>query len=218
LGTAEVLARVVQIRSLGPGEHGLARLVLETPLVARGGDRFVVRSFSPVTTIGGGVVLDPFPAPRPRLRQRRLAAGQLPIERLLVLAQEAGLAGLSTASLPTRLGLVPGPVPALGSRVGTLPSMRTRATCERAWPAAWWTPAGRCRRWRSWSESSRARRSGRCSRTWHARARPNRSTRSGTLRRRPWSPFAAVSRRRLPSSARRPPPRYGSGSGSRAST
>src|SRR5204862_482012 len=78
LGTAEVLARVVQIRSIGPGEHGLARLVLETPLVARGGDRFVVRSFSPVTTIGGGVVLDPFPAPRPRLRPRRLAAGEVP--------------------------------------------------------------------------------------------------------------------------------------------
>src|SRR5207244_11849228 len=90
---------------------GRARLVRETPLVARGGDRFVVRSFSPVTTIGGGVVLDPFPAPRPRLRQRRLAAEQLPIERLLVLAQEAGLAGLSTDSLPTRLGLLPGQVP-----------------------------------------------------------------------------------------------------------
>src|SRR5438876_11566255 len=118
LGTAEVLARVVQIRSIGPGEHGLARLVLETPLVARGGDRFVVRSFSPVTTIGGGVVLDPFPAPRPRLRQRRLAAGQLPIERLLVLAQEAGLAGLSTDSLPTRLGLLPGQVPTLITEAG----------------------------------------------------------------------------------------------------
>src|SRR5439155_908055 len=118
LGTAEVLARVVQIRSIGPGEHGLARLVLETPLVARGGDRFVVRSFSPVTTIGGGVVLDPFPAPRPRLRQRRLAAEQLPIERLLVLAQEAGLAGLSTDSLPTRLGLLPGQVPTLITEAG----------------------------------------------------------------------------------------------------
>src|SRR5205807_1523308 len=95
-----LLEREVRVRSIEV--HGLARLVLETPLVARGGDRFVVRSFSPVTTIGGGVVLDPFPAPRPRLRQRRLAAGQLPIERLLVLAQEAGLAGLSTDSLPTR--------------------------------------------------------------------------------------------------------------------
>ena len=107
LGTAEVLARVVQVRSIAPGEQGLARLMLETPLVARGGDRFVLRSFSPVTTIGGGVVLDPFPAQRPRLRQRRLAAEQPPVERLRQLAREAGLAGLAVASLPVRLGLPP---------------------------------------------------------------------------------------------------------------
>src|SRR6266705_2529709 len=107
LGTAEVLARVVQVRSIGPGERGLVRLVLERPLVARGGDRFVLRSFSPVTTIGGGVVLDPFPAPRPRLRQRRIAADQPPVERLRLLALEAGLAGLPVASLSVRLGFFP---------------------------------------------------------------------------------------------------------------
>src|SRR3989449_5650383 len=107
LGTAEVLARVVQVRSIGPGERGLARLILETPLVARGGDRFVLRSFSPVTTIGGGVVLDPFAAPRPRLRQRRIAADQPPVERLRLLALEAGLAGLPVASLSVRLGFLP---------------------------------------------------------------------------------------------------------------
>ncbi len=73
LGTAEVLGRVAQIRGLGPGDSGLARLVLEHPLVARGGDRFVIRSFSPVTTIGGGVVLDPFPPRRPRVSERGLA-------------------------------------------------------------------------------------------------------------------------------------------------
>ena len=107
LGTAEVLARVVQVRSIGPGERGVARLILETPLVARGGDRFVLRSFSPVTTIGGGVVLDPFAAPRPRLRQRRLAADQPPVERLRLLALEAGLAGLPVATLSVRLGCPP---------------------------------------------------------------------------------------------------------------
>ena len=56
LGTAEVLARAVQTQAIAPGHRGSSRLVLETPLVARGGDRFVLRSFSPVTTIGGGVV------------------------------------------------------------------------------------------------------------------------------------------------------------------
>src|SRR5207247_7743901 len=50
---------------------------------------------------------DPFPAQRPRLRQRRLAAEQPPVERLRQLAREAGLAGLAVASLPVRLGLPP---------------------------------------------------------------------------------------------------------------
>ncbi len=40
---------------------GLAQLRLEAPLIARGGDRFVIRSISPPDTIGGGVVLDPAP-------------------------------------------------------------------------------------------------------------------------------------------------------------
>src|SRR5947208_3661788 len=76
LGTAEVLARAVQTRAIGPGQRGMARLMLETPVVARGGDRFVLRSFSPVTTIGGGVVLDPFSPPHTRLRRRRLSLEQ----------------------------------------------------------------------------------------------------------------------------------------------
>jgi selenocysteine-specific elongation factor len=111
LGTAEVLARVVQSRAIGPGERGLARLLLERPLVARGGDRFVLRSFSPVTTIGGGVVLDPFPPRRPpRLRQRRLSATQSPVERILMWGEEAGLGGVQAGDLPVRLGILPGDV------------------------------------------------------------------------------------------------------------
>ncbi len=107
LGTAEVLGRVAQIRGLGPGDSGLARLVLEHPLVARGGDRFVIRSFSPVTTIGGGVVLDPFPPRRPRVSERGLANGQAPSERLARFVDEAGLAGVRVEDLAVRLGILP---------------------------------------------------------------------------------------------------------------
>ncbi len=111
LGTAEVLARAVQTRAVGPGEQGLARFILERPLVARGGDRFVLRSFSPVTTIGGGVVLDPYPPRRPgRLRQRQIATAQSAAERLAAWAGEAGLAGLRARDLPVRLGIFPGDV------------------------------------------------------------------------------------------------------------
>src|SRR2546422_7786769 len=108
LGTAEVLARAVQTPAIAPGERGLARLVLETPVVARGGDRFVLRSFSPVTTIGGGVVLDPFSPPHTRLRRRRLSLEQVPAERLAVLAVEAGGSGACTPSPPRRAGGAPG--------------------------------------------------------------------------------------------------------------
>ncbi|HEU4763417.1 MAG TPA: selenocysteine-specific translation elongation factor [Gemmatimonadales bacterium] len=65
-GTAEVLARVATARAVAPGGAAVVRLVLEAPLVARGGDRFVIRSYSPVATIGGGRVLDPDPPRRSR--------------------------------------------------------------------------------------------------------------------------------------------------------
>lgn len=64
LGTAEVLARVYPRDRIEPGHSGLARLALETPTIARSGDRFVLRSYSPVVTIGGGTVLDPIPPRR----------------------------------------------------------------------------------------------------------------------------------------------------------
>ena len=59
-GTAEVLARVSPSADGGAARGIPARLLLEAPLVARAGDRFVVRSYSPVTTIGGGTVVDPW--------------------------------------------------------------------------------------------------------------------------------------------------------------
>ncbi len=110
LGTAEVLGRVAQVRSIAPGEVRFARLLLERPLLARAGDRFVVRSFSPVTTIGGGVVLDPFPPKRPRVSERGLSGEQPAGERLARFVDEAGLRGLPARDLPVRLGILPGEV------------------------------------------------------------------------------------------------------------
>jgi len=110
LGTTEVLGRVAQVRAIAPGETSVARLLLERPLVARGGDRFVIRSFSPVTTIGGGVVLDPFPPRRPRVAERGLAAGQPPAERLARFVEEAGLAGVRVGDIAVRAGVLPSDV------------------------------------------------------------------------------------------------------------
>jgi selenocysteine-specific elongation factor len=92
----------------------VARLLLEAPLVVRGGDRFVLRSFSPVTTIGGGIVLDPFPrAGTGRRHPPRLAMDQTPTERLRLMAVDAGLHGLPVAGLAVRLGVPPARVTAV---------------------------------------------------------------------------------------------------------
>ncbi|HXJ31996.1 MAG TPA: selenocysteine-specific translation elongation factor [Gemmatimonadales bacterium] len=110
LGTAEVLARTSQHEAIAPGERGQVRLVLEGPVVARGGDRFVLRSYSPVTTIGGGIVLDPAPERLPRLGDRKLAAGQNSADRLSAWVLESGLFGIPEGDLPVRLGILPGDV------------------------------------------------------------------------------------------------------------
>jgi selenocysteine-specific elongation factor len=109
LGTAERMARVLPRAPIEPGGRGLARLALETPVVARGGDRFVIRSFSPVGTIGGGVVLDPLPPPRRPRWPEGLASGELPV-RLRALVERRP-AGVPAAQLPVLLG-----TPAGGAR------------------------------------------------------------------------------------------------------
>lgn len=73
-GTAERLGRVyfMDRDALSPGESCFAQLRLERPVVAARGDRCVIRSYSPMTTIGGGVVIDP--NPRPHRRDRSVIA------------------------------------------------------------------------------------------------------------------------------------------------
>jgi selenocysteine-specific elongation factor len=103
LGTAEVVARVLPRAPIPPGATGFARLTCEAPLVAQGGDRFVVRSYSPVTTIGGGVVLDPLPPRRRPLWPDHLDSPD-PGERLLALLARHP-PGVSSESLAVRSGL-----------------------------------------------------------------------------------------------------------------
>lgn len=69
IGTADIPARITipSIGRIAPGCEGFAQLVLERPVPALHGDRFVVRDQSAQRTLGGGIVLDPY-APR---RQRR---------------------------------------------------------------------------------------------------------------------------------------------------
>ena len=67
--TAETIAEIMLYGAseLAPGQTALAHLLLQDEMVLVAGERFIVRQFSPVTTIGGGVVLEPL-AHRPLSR------------------------------------------------------------------------------------------------------------------------------------------------------
>lgn len=97
VGTAEVLAVVhVLGGDLEPGGSPLVQLRTGEPVVCLPGDRFVLRRESPMTTLGGGVVLDPW---APRLRSKNVLRAMDELERLEsgevgVLLERAGLAGL----------------------------------------------------------------------------------------------------------------------------
>jgi selenocysteine-specific elongation factor len=68
-GTSEVIARVILYdrNELKAGEGCYCQLRLMEPIVAMSGDRYIIRRFSPVDTIGGGEILDPSPKKRKKL-------------------------------------------------------------------------------------------------------------------------------------------------------
>jgi selenocysteine-specific elongation factor len=68
--TMEAVAQVVLYNAtqIAPGDEGFAQLRLPAAALLLPGDRFIMRQFSPVTTIGGGIVLDAAPIPRAAAR------------------------------------------------------------------------------------------------------------------------------------------------------
>ncbi|MDP8254730.1 MAG: selenocysteine-specific translation elongation factor [Candidatus Alcyoniella australis] len=107
-GTAEILGRIVNLESerIEPGSTVLAQIRLEQPLVLMPEDRFVLRSYSPVRTIGGGMVLHARPGKHKPGRQglladlRKLADGTL-LEQVAIHVEGAGFRGLAQRELPT---------------------------------------------------------------------------------------------------------------------
>jgi len=111
LGTAEVLARVILLESdwLRAGEESLVQLRLESPVVAEKDDLFVIRSYSPVHTIGGGRVLDPTPKRHKRMKDEVLESLTVLEEGeaddvLLHRLEEAGIEGLPHADVTGGVG------------------------------------------------------------------------------------------------------------------
>ena len=114
VGTSEIMARALLLDrgELEPGASGLVRFRLESPLIALPGDRFVVRSYSPIVTIGGGTLLDIDP---PRFK-RKTPALVAHLELLQTGSPEAileehvrhvGTAGIRLAALAGRVPFGP---------------------------------------------------------------------------------------------------------------
>jgi selenocysteine-specific elongation factor len=121
LGTASVPARLaIPTGLVEPGTHALAQLLLEGPIIARAGDRAVLRAWSPLRTIGGVLILEPFPQRRKRLHatdRARLTALAQPDAALPALLELAGPDGVSAAALPLLLPDAGGTPPASGDDV-----------------------------------------------------------------------------------------------------
>ena len=117
LGTAELIGRISLLDrdEVKPGEEVGVQLLLETPVAVWPGDRYVVRSYSPVATIGGGMVLGNLsPKKRRRATERDqeynrkildvLQNGSLE-DKILLFLEENGTDGLNFDELAIRLGL-----------------------------------------------------------------------------------------------------------------
>jgi selenocysteine-specific elongation factor len=112
LGASELLARLVLLDrdEVKPGERAPVQLRLETPGVAERADRYVIRQYSPMRTIGGGTIIDPNARKRrrfegdPAAEFRRMEEGS-PVDRLGDLLSTKGLHGENTKRLREDLGL-----------------------------------------------------------------------------------------------------------------
>jgi selenocysteine-specific elongation factor len=111
-GTSETISRIILIGKdeMEPGETGYAQVILAAPTVTMAGDRFVMRSYSPVRTIGGGEILDPLPQKHKRFSDStvndfNVLRDGTDLERVSVILDRAGLVGISSQELILRTGI-----------------------------------------------------------------------------------------------------------------
>ncbi len=102
-GTQEIVGKLVPLDEAAP----MAQVRLEAPIAVRAGDRFVLRAYSPMTTLGGGRVVDPDARKRRPGRDAaahlRALAGPDPADRARALIADAGGLGLPIDRLAARL-------------------------------------------------------------------------------------------------------------------
>jgi len=109
LGTQEVMARVALAdgKTLQPGDDCPALLRLEQPMVAARGDKFIIRSFSPVITIGGGEVMEVLIEEKWKIVKEKLQnLYESPkSDQLIHLVQEEGAKPITPEKLQYRIGI-----------------------------------------------------------------------------------------------------------------
>ena len=116
VGTREIVGRVVIMEEdvILPGQNSAVQIILQEPAAVWPGDRFVLRSYSPLATIGGGVIFNNAPPKRKRTvaRDRKrnqeifsIYKGDSLEEKMLLFLEESGLTGITAEQLATRLGV-----------------------------------------------------------------------------------------------------------------
>jgi selenocysteine-specific elongation factor len=112
IGTAEIMGRIVLLEDedLEPGSEANVQILLEEQIGCWPGDRYVVRSYSPIYTIGGGIVLNSAPRKRRRFRQNSKEVFQIyrenrPEELAQLYLRESGYNGLTFDKLTVKMGI-----------------------------------------------------------------------------------------------------------------
>ncbi|MBW2621491.1 MAG: selenocysteine-specific translation elongation factor [Deltaproteobacteria bacterium] len=134
-GTVEILGRALLLdaETLDPGRSGFAQIQLEEETAVLSGDRFVVRSYSPVRTIAGGEILHPRATRHKRFQEAVLKDlttlhERDPMKSLDILIASAGHKGISAKELA---GLIDLPAKTLKSALNTLLSSKTAQTFDK---------------------------------------------------------------------------------------
>jgi selenocysteine-specific elongation factor len=112
VGTNEVIGRITLLdrEDMEPGAKAPVQVVLESPIVAMARDRFVIRSYSPVTTIGGGIIVDPFPKKHKRNSEKvnneiDLLHKGSETEAMTTIVERSGIEGIDIPELEMRTGI-----------------------------------------------------------------------------------------------------------------
>lgn len=104
IGTSETIARVIlyEKEEFNAGDSGYCQFRLQDPAVMMAGDRYIIRRFSPLETLGGGEILDPLPSRRRRkdgIDDLKVLYNGTLSEKISVKIEKSGINGITVSAL-----------------------------------------------------------------------------------------------------------------------